>query len=247
MHVDKDGRQNFVDGQTFTSLYADENRLLIYPSDKYRIKNATVYLGRRSYEITSLVKEGVLIINKEFEDRYFSLNIKIDIQVERMVWNTSEFSSPYFGKGNGSRENPYIIATAQEFALLGYLVNNGEQINGIPYSYLAYRVVSDIDFSGKFWEPIGTEEYFFNGYIDLGAHTFKNISHYQNYEDPETLHFGLFRYLGEDAEIVIVDVFTRNAIIVGVCVGVTILTIGIIFLIIKKRKKKKLHKYATTN
>lgn len=63
------------------------------------------------------------------------------------------------------------INSAENLALFAYLVNNGESYNGKEVKLLA-----DIDLSGKYWVPIGTEEHPFKGTFNGQGHTIKYIS-----------------------------------------------------------------------
>ena len=61
-----------------------------------------------------------------------------------------------FAGGNGTEEDPYLIATAEQLARVATEVNSGNTLKG---KYL--RLVADIDLSGHDWKPIGYA--YFNG------------------------------------------------------------------------------------
>lgn len=91
------------------------------------------------------------------------------------------YAESYAG-GDGSKTNPYEIATAEQLAKLARDVNNGNT----PQAFLGkyFKLTADIDLSGGIWMPIG--KYYYKGYgngdnrlffgkFDGNGHVIKNM------------------------------------------------------------------------
>ena len=88
-------------------------------------------------------------------------------------------ASSYAG-GDGSKTNPYEIATAEQLAKLASDVNNGNT----PQAFLGkyFKLTADIDLSGGIWMPIGKyynygngNNRLFFGKFDGNGHVIKNM------------------------------------------------------------------------
>ena len=80
--------------------------------------------------------------------------------------NWIDFAAVSFAGGDGTRENPYQISTAAQLAKLAKDVNTG-----IDYRNQYFKLMDNIDLSGREWEPIGYTEgggsiHGFNGMFD---------------------------------------------------------------------------------
>lgn len=91
------------------------------------------------------------------------------------------YADSYAG-GDGSKTNPYEIATAKQLAKLARDVNNGNT----PQAFLGkyFKLTADIDLSGGIWMPIGKyynkgygngENRLFFGKFDGNGHVIKNM------------------------------------------------------------------------
>lgn len=87
-----------------------------------------------------------------------------------------------YAGGDGSKTNPYEIATAEQLAKLASDVNNGNT----PQAFLGkyFKLTADIDLSGGIWMPIGKyynkgygngENRLFFGKFDGNGHVIKNM------------------------------------------------------------------------
>ena len=87
-----------------------------------------------------------------------------------------------YAGGDGSKTNPYEIATAEQLAKLARDVNNGNT----PQAFLGkyFKLTADIDLSGGIWMPIGKyynkgygngENRLFFGKFDGNGHVIKNM------------------------------------------------------------------------
>ena len=86
----------------------------------------------------------------------------------------SDYVAESFASGTGTKEDPYQIATPEQFAKLAVDVNSGVPDNN-KYHYGEYfELKNDIDLSGKTWTPIGYGDQSskpFQGYFDGKDHT----------------------------------------------------------------------------
>lgn len=226
-----------VYGASYEIVYEDVARLIMVNGENYRVKR--IYLKNPgANDVTSWLSEDTLVINQQFIDKYFANQIAIDVYFERLIWTMEEFLADGL-TGKGSQSDPYLVTSEEEFALVAYYVNNGLMNNGIKYADAHYVLKANIDFSGKYWEPIGTEENPFNGTFDLGEYSIKGVTHYKSYSNPKTSYGGLFWHLGEEA--VITQSNNSSALILSIVAGivlVTLLVILIVFIMRKKRKQK---------
>ena len=224
--------------------YGDSTKLTITAYENYKV-GYVILRNQTINDVSSWLDGNVLIINQDFIDGYFSRDITIEVYFQRLVWSMQEYRADTL-EGLGTANNPFIIASEQEFALVAYLVNNGFEFNGVKYAECHYVLKSDLDFKGKYWEPIGTEENPFNGHFDLGQYQIKNVSHYIKYTNPKTSYSGLFWILGENATI---KQDFKTTILIFVVVGVVvslIIAIVIIVVIIRNKNKRKLHEIANS-
>lgn len=87
-----------------------------------------------------------------------------------------------FSGGDGTEANPYLIATPGQLALLANKVNNEEE----GYVTAHYKLVADIDLTGREWIPIGVGtgsdvmgvggyRHDFIGFFDGDGHTVGNL------------------------------------------------------------------------
>ena len=100
------------------------------------------------------------------QDKYYSINI---------------YAQNYEG-GDGSKDNPYKIATAAQLAKLARDVNNGNTSQAFLGKY--FMLTQDIDLSGGIWMPIGKyynygngngNNRLFFGKFDGNGHVIKNM------------------------------------------------------------------------
>ena len=90
----------------------------------------------------------------------------------------SDYVAESFASGTGTKEDPYQIATPEQFAKLAVDVNSGVPDNN-EYHYGEYfELKNDIDLSGKTWTPIGYGDQSskpFQGYFDGKDHTVRGL------------------------------------------------------------------------
>ena len=103
-----------------------------------------------------------------------------------------------YAGGDGSKTNPYEIATAEQLAKLASDVNNGNTFRG---KY--FKLTADIDLSGGIWMPIGKyynygngKNRLFFGKFDGNGHVIKNMHiQWEDADDKAKSVWGLFSTL----------------------------------------------------
>ena len=100
-------------------------------------------------------------------------------QTTNEYYSIDIYADSYAG-GDGSKTNPYEIATAEQLAKLARDVNNGNT----PQAFLGkyFKLTADIDLSGGIWMPIGkyynygnVNNRLFFGKFDGNGHVIKNM------------------------------------------------------------------------
>lgn len=104
-----------------------------------------------------------------------------------LAWDGESFDIEF--KGEGTKENPYIIENVEELAGLSKLVQDG---NSFENEYILINGV--IDINNQDWMPIGTKENPFLGNIEgTSKASITNLLIQDNHENN-----GLFGYVGND-------------------------------------------------
>ncbi len=241
---DSNAANKIENGKPIIFKFGDTYNIRIVSNENYGYLKTFIILDDVVYDISSFVSNGILQINQELMERYFNYNLQIQVVFKRLLWTDEDSRASNF-IGQGTAKEPYLISSAKEFALMSYLVNNRiENDKGVKYSNCYYKITKDIDFYGRFWEPVGTNENPFAGTIDFGKHVVKNVSHYKTYSSPSLSHSGLFWHVSKDAKFK-VDKQAFNTIIIVICVLIFVIILIILLIILLTiRRKKKLEKLA---
>ena len=128
------------------------------------------------------------------------------------------YADSYAG-GDGSKTNPYEIATAEQLAKLARDVNNGNTFRG---KY--FKLTADIDLSGGIWMPIGKyynygndKNRLFFGKFDGNGHVIKNMHiQWEDADDNAKSVWGLFSTLqGESSTnlTTVTNLIIENAVV----------------------------------
>ncbi|MBD9085975.1 MAG: hypothetical protein EGR68_00860 [Prevotella copri] len=118
-------------------------------------------------------------------------------QTTNEYYSIDIYADSYAG-GDGSKTNPYEIATAEQLAKLARDVNNGNTFRG---KY--FKLTADIDLSGSIWMPIGkyynygnVNNRLFFGKFDGNGHVIKNMHiQWEDADDNAKSVWGLFSTL----------------------------------------------------
>ena len=122
-----------------------------------------------------------------------------------------------FEGGDGSSNDPYIIATASQLAYLAQQVNGGESYRGKNFN-----LTQDLILNSKAWTPIGNkynnngEKFPFSGNFEGGGHTVHGLK-----LDLKSTYAGLFGVLDggtvQNVNIVDAEVQTTGSYAGGIC------------------------------
>lgn len=131
---------------------------------------------------------------EETDESYFFRELPEPVYIEA--------AESFFG-GSGTEDDPYLISTIEEMALLSNLMEEEENYN--EYSHAYYELVADITLNEGVasqwrdtppqysWKTIGIDHFTrFEGYFNGNGHTISGI--YINVDEPESAehYFGLF-------------------------------------------------------
>ncbi len=105
-----------------------------------------------------------------------------------------------FESGNGTKENPYVIANATQLRAFATSLSDEKD-----YSNQNVVLSADIDLSGSEWTPIGGSDYAFSGTFDGQGHSITGIQIGSASEAKEVsqneMYFGLFGCLDNNAVV----------------------------------------------
>ncbi|MCL1944645.1 MAG: hypothetical protein FWF56_02405 [Firmicutes bacterium] len=109
------------------------------------------------------------------------------------------FLAKDFDGGDGTENNPWLISSPEQLALMAYRVNNG----GSEWGKMHYWLNSDIDLTGHFWNPIGVWEnnMLFSGLFDGRGYVITNMLALTHYFVREGSMAAFFGVLGDGAYI----------------------------------------------
>lgn len=228
------------EGGSFTVYYGDVVNLYISPNRNYKLEQ--IYIrGDFVYSIFNYYDGEKIEIDSDFInaniDENLGYQIIIEVTFNRLVWIMEEYRSSSLA-GEGSEENPYLIRNEEDMAYVAYVINNGEENEeGVKYADCHYKLTNDLDFEGKYFEPIGTKENPFNGVLDLGDYNIKNVTHYKVYSDPKTQANGLVWCVTKDAKII-----QQNRVLIitlSVFGGAIVITGAVLLWVFLSRRRKR--------
>lgn len=230
-------------GTKITILYGDSVYIDTVVNSNHKIGTIYLRVGDQTYDISSYYVETQrqIVLSSELLTRYGVVgSARVTINFVRVLWTDVENRSTGFEQGDGTNENPYKITNEKDMAFLAYAVNSGlANEAGLKYSNAVYTVTKDLDFTGKYWIPIGTEANPFAGTINFGSHWFKGITLHTDY-NPSTSYEGLIWYKTDAARVVRTGGNLGLILgIVGGAVGLIAIIILIILLVRHSKKKRR--------
>lgn len=190
-------RARFIDGETKEPV---QTEVLIHKDNRY---------GELYDDYTYVTPEGNLYLElpsgkyvlevqaKDYVTRYIDIDSQLNSNIslgDLEIYKTSFIPNPdptpgiddNFAGGDGSKENPYQIATAA-------------QLNAVRNHMDSHFVlINDIDLSKYNWEPIGgmldknEESQVFRGTLDGQGHKIQNMRMYYNLSGKGIYNIGLF-------------------------------------------------------
>ena len=206
---------------------------------------------RANYKLDSILIDGVdsgatldgniarIVLTPQ--DAYTD-TIDIQVNIARDMWLDSVSSEEHTLSGEGTDSNPYMVRTADDLAFVAYMINVE---NSTEYADAVYVLDADIDLSGRYWSPIGTESNPFNGKFYYRNYSISNVSVVYNYSGDLT-RGGVFGYITDNAEFEMPQGDWLIAVIIVSVVLLLIIIALIIFFVIRNKRKKKLEQLANS-
>lgn len=130
---------------------------------------------------------------------------------EYSEWGGPADIAKRYAGGDGTKNNPYEIATAAQLAFLAQETNKGAYKGKLPY----FKLTGNIDLMGHEWTPIGIgpdDNNKFEGIFDGGNHTILNL------KVSNAQYAGLFGYIqpwGVQDTVTVKNLRLREAVIVS--------------------------------
>ncbi len=229
-----------VSGQVFSDLvYGNVFMMNITANKNYKVSSVLVE-GVEVVDDEKYFKNGTLRIQTNAYDYSFVQSITIEVKFEKVLWYDG-VEKTYTLTGKGTGDNPYKIASEADLAFVAYMIN----VEGnTEYASAAYELMKDLDFTGKYWSPIGTINNPFSGSFDFNVFEITGISVVFGYKD-QSSHEGLFGFTSN------AHIFrTENNIglilgLVGGVLGAAGIGVGIFFGL-RAKKKRELDKLANS-
>ena len=222
----------------FTSLHDQNIKIVTVTNDRYKISRVIIKNYDRIFDdMTKFFNASneIVITTAYMQENEIVGNIQIEIEYMRMLWEDDLLEVDEFA-GEGTSKNPYQIKTVQDLILMQTLVNSGARdSSGTEYRYCQFVLMDDLDLTEKFWTPIGTENYMFNGVFNFNNHKIAGIN-LAYYYSP-IYYNGLFGCLGSDARIIAGE--TSYWYVYLIVAIVLLIAILLVILILLNRKKKK--------
>lgn len=130
-----------------------------------------------------------------------TLSFEVEPKVYGKEYNGKKFYAEKYARGEGSKEDPYLISTDLELAKLAHDVTNGK--SQTMYSGKYFQLSENIDLNKGIWMPIGTlntdNAGFFGGTLDGDGKTISNMKIYWTTNGSAEASWGLFsRLKGKD-------------------------------------------------
>ena len=226
----QDRRVNVIAAQRNTQVVAG-----IVTNLRYYVYAIKLTNYDHEFDVLQNYENGRLTLSSEFLNANdISGIVSLKVTFARLLWKDKTIESTFVG--SGTEKDPYLISTIEDLVLMMQKVNAGAQNeNGIYYYNAHYYLRKDIALSERFWTPIGTNEFAFNGTFNFGGHLITSIYLPYNYE--QTSYNGLFGVLGDDAKIIMNYTATWYWYLVGI--GGAGLIATTISLVTSARKRKK--------
>ena len=235
---------------SFEMEFGSELSLTVDTNDRYDLtsvkmtnnENVMTLFGTDAVALEGLyfLVDTLTITVNAFEKYEITGEIKFDFEFERVYWQN--LASKDVFEGQGTKNNPYKISSAEELALLSKLSNGGfKNTKDVEYRNCYYVLTSNVTLNDAFWDPIGTEESEFNGTFNFDIYNVYDIFVYQNYDEDELSYGGLFYILGKDANIYKSDSGIKLLYIISIVIVSTIIIVVSIIIIINTKRKRKLH------
>ena len=224
--------------RNFTAPHDQNIRIVTVTNARYKISRVIIKNYDRIFDdMTGFfnANEEIILTTAYMQEKGIVGNIQVEIEYKRVLWEDDLIEVDEF-EGSGTSKSPYQNKTVQDLILMQTLVNSGARnARGIEYRHCQFILMNDLDLTEKFWTPIGTESYSFNGVFNFNNHKIAGIN-LAYYYSP-IYYNGLFGYLGSSARIIAGE--TSYWYVYLIVAIVLLIAILLVILILLNRKKKK--------
>ena len=226
-----------INGVTITRVVGSTIEFKVDLRQNYRYENIIV-----DGQDSGAVLDGNIVRISVNPKSVYANSIDVQINLARDYWIDYVDAEDYDLTGSGTDSDPYIISSASDLSYVAYMVN----VEGSKdYADAVYVLGDNIDLTGKFWSPIGTEENKFNGKF-----------YYRNYKitgaNPSRDYVGdlssdrVFGSVTDNAEFELPQGDWIIAVIIVSIILLLIIIALIIFFVLRKKRKKKLEQLANS-
>ncbi len=203
-----------------------------------------------NYKIAKMLMNGVDVFEGVSEGNkvYITLTpntitnlASIEIYFTRDLW-VDYVSADYKLAGSGTDGDPYKISSQTDLAFVAYMINVE---NNTEYANAVYVVENNINMSGKYWSPIGTQDNKFNGKFYYRNHVIDGISVEYGYKG-DLSQDKVFGYVSDEA-LIELNEYDYTLAIVIICIVIFLIILAVvIYLIIRRKRKKQLEELANS-
>lgn len=187
---------NITQSSAITTGPCDKQNITLSVAEPYTVTTAIDHTQSLYMVLATGVASGTLAIttDKAIYSYNYATNIErnkyYDLNIDLSKAPSRQAIEGEWGGGDGSQQNPYLIRTAADIALMATRVNSSS--TNATYADKHYRQVCDIDLKGTALTPIGSSSALaFTGSYDGGGYTLSAASITPN---PTSAPCGLFGY-----------------------------------------------------
>lgn len=229
-------------GYVRKTIYGREVQISISVNKNYKVKSIEVdgIAISLSEVFKTSTTEGVLRLQTSGYDYNWQQSATINIVFEKALW-VDEVPADFALDGNGTEENPYKIDSDIALAYVAYMINVQKDAS---FASAHFELLKDIDFTGKYWSPIGTDANPFKGTFDFNVFEISGITVEYGYAGTTT-YSGVF---GVTSGANIFKTESNLGLIIGIVAGGLALvgiTVGI-FLGVRAKRRKEHDKLANS-
>ena len=226
-----------INGVTITRTVGSTLELRIDLRENYRLDG--VLINDRDSEAVVDGNIVRIIVSPKTE---YGNSADVQINLARDYWIDYVDAEDYDLTGSGTDSDPYIISSASDLSYVAYMVN----VEGSKdYADAVYVLGDNIDLTGKFWSPIGTEENKFNGKFYYRNFQIVGARPVRDYQGDISSDY-VFGFVTENAEFEMPQGDWLIAVIIVSIVLLLIIIALIIFFVLRKKRKKKLEQLANS-
>lgn len=229
--------RDIIKGVTITRVIGSALEFKIDLRQNYRYENIIV-----DGQDSGAVLEGNIVRISVNPKNLYANSIDVQINFARDYWIDYVDEENFELTGSGTDSDPYIISTINDLSYVAYMIN----VTGSKeYANAVYVLGDNIDLTGKFWSPIGTEENKFNGKFYYRNFQIVGARPVRDYQGDISSDY-VFGFVTDNAEFELPQGDWIIAVIIVSIILLLIIIALIIFFVLRKKRKKKLEQLANS-